>query len=72
MKKFFKLILIIIILFLIVYAGSVIRNVVILTNLDNKVTELNNTKNNIYKSITYTGNPNMGADLKIYKKDEVV
>ena len=37
MKKFFKLILIIIILFLIVYAGSVIRNVVILTNLDNKV-----------------------------------
>lgn len=72
MKKVLKLIFIIIFLFIILYISFVIRNVVILTKLDNKVTELNNTKNNIYKAITYTGNPHMGADLKIYKKDEVV
>ena len=72
LKKVLKVILWIIIISTFIFLGSMIRNICILVKLDNSVTELNNSKENYYKSITYSENPNWNADLEFYKKGDVV
>lgn len=71
-KKVLKIILWIIIITVFIFLGGMIRNIVILVKLDNSVTELNNSKENYYKSIKYSENPNWNADLEFYKKGDVV
>lgn len=71
-KKVLKVIAWLIIICVLLVMGNVVRKMYILTKLDNSVTEKNNSIDNMYKSITYTRNPAMGADLEIYKKDDVI
>lgn len=71
-KKVLKVIAWLIIICVLLVIGNVARKMYILTKLDNSVTELNNSIDNMYKSITYTRNSAMGADLVIYKKDDVI
>lgn len=71
-KKALKVILWIIIITVFVFLVSMLRNICILVKLDNSVTELNNSKENYYKSIKFSENPNWNADSEFYKKGDVV
>lgn len=72
MKKILKVVLILIIIALVAFSIHVIRNMIILNSLDEKVKELENNNNNIYGEIISNSSTVEKQTVKMYFKDNVL
>ena len=72
MKKILKVVIILIIIALVAFSIHVIRNMIILNSLDEKVKELENNNNNIYGEIISNSSTVEKQTVKMYFKDNVL
>jgi len=72
MKKILKAVLILIVIALVAFSIHVIRNMIILNSLDEKVKEQENNNNNIYGEIISNSSTIEKQTAKMYLKDNVL
>ncbi len=69
--KCLKILLLVIAIILCIFIAIVTRRTIILSEIDKKVTELENNSNNFYMKTTFIDEENYTASIERYIKDDV-